>query len=115
MIEVLGPDTRIGSLVRAAQSAGRRVSVVPAGPDKRSTLESFAEALDFPGWFGHNLDALADCLHHLAGQAEGEWHLVLDGAAALQQADERAYAGICGVLNEVAEEHPGFRATVVER
>ena len=27
----------------------------------------FAEALDFPGWYGNNLDALHDCLTSLSG------------------------------------------------
>ena len=55
--------------------------VVHAGPTKEATLAAFAEALDFPAWFGGNLDALADCLGHLARTAEGEWELVVDGVA----------------------------------
>jgi RNAse (barnase) inhibitor barstar len=33
--------------------------------DKRALLDRLADALDFPTWFGHNWDALADCLGDL--------------------------------------------------
>ena len=45
---------------------GDEVSVVPAGETKAESIDLFAEVLDFPDWFGRNLDALADCLHDLA-------------------------------------------------
>lgn len=34
--------------------------------DKRALFERLATALEFPGWFGHNWDALADCLGDLS-------------------------------------------------
>jgi RNAse (barnase) inhibitor barstar len=115
MIAVVGAEVSVAELVRDSHARGVQVSVVPAGADKRESLERFAEALDFPGWFGHNLDALADCLHHLALHSSRDWHLIWDGVQQLKLADEQAYAGVCGVLNEIAEEHERFSATVVER
>ena len=71
MIRHLGPHTDVEGLVADAREEGREVHVVVAGPTKEATLAAFAEALDFPAWFGGNLDALADCLGHLARTAEG--------------------------------------------
>lgn len=115
MITVVGPEVSISGLVRDSHARGVSVSLVPAGADKQESLLRFAEALDFPGWFGHNLDALADCLHHLALHSRGPWHLIWDGVAALKDEDEATYTGVCGVLSEIAEEHEGVQVTVVER
>ncbi len=41
------------------------------GPDQLHA--ALAEALSFPAWYGHNLDALYDCLTDL----ESETHLML--------------------------------------
>lgn len=119
VIQVLGPGTSISQLVRAAQRAGAEVVVVPAGQDKASSLERFAQTLHLPDWFGRNLDALADCLHDLAETPPPDGasarHVVWDGTAALHAADPRAFEGICSVLRDVSDEHPGFTATVVDR
>ena len=34
--------------------------------DKATLLARFAAALQFPDWFGHNWDALADCITDLS-------------------------------------------------
>jgi RNAse (barnase) inhibitor barstar len=119
VVQVLGPGASISQVVRGAQRAGAEVVVVPAGEDKASSLERFAETLDLPDWFGRNLDALADCLHDLAETPPPEGatarHVVWDGTAALHAADPRAFEGICSVLQDVSDEHPAFTATVVDR
>ncbi len=55
--------------------------------DKTTLLERCAEALAFPSWFGHNWDALFDCLIDLpsARRARG-CVLVLRHAAEMQAA-----------------------------
>jgi RNAse (barnase) inhibitor barstar len=119
VIRVLGRETAIAEVVREAQHEGADVLVVPAAADRRASLERFAEVLRLPDWFGHNLDALADCLHDLAEAppAEGATgrHLVWDGTAELHGADPEAFEGICSVLEDVADEHVGFSVTVVDR
>ncbi|HET7821153.1 MAG TPA: barstar family protein, partial [Ornithinibacter sp.] len=94
---------------------GREVEVVHAGPTKEATLAAFAEALDFPAWFGGNLDALADCLGHLARTAPGETELVVDGVAELAREDPFAWADLRGLLGELASSHPRFHVTVIDR
>jgi hypothetical protein len=115
MIRWLGPHTDVEGLVADALEEGREVHVVHAGPTKEATLAAFAQALDFPAWFGGNLDALADCLGHLARTAQGEWELVVDHAADLARDDPFAFAGLSGLLGEVASSHPRFHVTVVDR
>ena len=115
MIRHLGPHTDVDGLVADAREEGREVHVVVAGATKGATLTAFAEALDFPAWFGGNLDALADCLGHLARTAEGEWELVVDGVADLSRDDPFAFAELSGLLGEVALTHPRFHVTVVDR
>lgn len=115
MIRHLGPHTDVDGLVADAREEGRVVHVVRAGPTKRATLEAFAQALDFPAWFGGNLDALADCLAHLARTAEGEQELVVDGVARLARDDPLAFADLSSLLGEVSQSHPGFHVTVVDR
>lgn len=66
--------------------------------DKSSAMEAIAQELAFPGWFGHNLDALYDCLTDLSWLPAGEHVLILSGAEGLKNADPKAYLGICGVL-----------------
>lgn len=123
MITVVGPEVPLAELVRSAQRRGARVSVVPAGATKAESLCRFAQALDFPSWFGHNLDALADCLHDWAsgsgadrtGGSGSALALVWDGVAALRTDDPAAYKGIYAVLDEVGQDHPGTEITVVYR
>ena len=115
MIRHLGPAADVDGVVADAVGEGREVHLVRAAATKAATLEAFADALDFPAWFGANLDALSDCLHHLARHAEGESELVVDGLAALGEEDPFALAQLRGVLGEVALAHPRFHVTVVER
>ena len=63
--------------------------------DKKELHARIAAALDFPDWYGHNLDALMDCLTDLEGEitvtltgrddlpfsADGFWETFEDAAA----------------------------------
>ena len=118
MIRLLGPEVSIAEVVRDAQNAGDDVAVVPAGPSTADSLERFAEVLDFPDWFGRNLDALADCLHDFAEQpldGARARHLVWAGAATLRRHHHETYVDIAGVLDEVSQDHAGFVVTILDR
>lgn len=115
MIRTLGDRVDLDGLIADAQEEGRTVTLVEAQDSKQATLEAFAEALDFPQWFGVNLDALEECLHHVADHSDGERELILDHARRLQQADDRAHSGVLVVLAEIALAHPLFHITVIER
>ncbi|MCE1178760.1 MAG: barstar family protein [Micrococcales bacterium] len=115
----LDAQTSVTAVVRAAQRAGRSVSLVKGGADKEATLASFADALGFPDYFGHNLDALYDCLGDLADEqaarGSGEWEIVWDDAAELRAADPETYASILEILGEVESDHDGLSIAIIER
>ncbi|MGW6933148.1 barstar family protein [Lentzea sp. NPDC054927] len=45
--------------------------------EKNAAIAAIARALDFPDWFGQNLDALYDSLSDLSWLPEGEYVLVV--------------------------------------
>ncbi|MDX8035094.1 barstar family protein [Lentzea sp. BCCO 10_0856] len=45
--------------------------------EKNAAIAAIAKALDFPDWFGQNLDALYDSLSDLSWLPEGEYVLVV--------------------------------------
>ncbi|MCZ7655132.1 MAG: barstar family protein [Rhodocyclaceae bacterium] len=42
--------------------------------DRTTLFECLATTLKFPDWFGHNWDALADCLSDLSGYRQRSRH-----------------------------------------
>jgi Barstar (barnase inhibitor) len=70
---VFSVDRRPGAqkVVDQAAAAGWRAVVLDGHrtPDKESLLREIAAALEFPEWFGHNWDALADCLREASAAA----------------------------------------------
>lgn len=71
-----------------------------AAVDKDGTLSAFAEALSFPDYFGHNLDALYDCLTDLSWLPPGEHVLIWPGSEALRKAEPKTYLAIRSVLSD---------------
>jgi RNAse (barnase) inhibitor barstar len=63
---------------------------------KAEALDAFAEALAFPDWFGHNLDALADCLADVVEPTVVLW----DGWATLARAEPDVFAAILEILGD---------------
>ena len=55
------------------------------------------EALGFPGHYGQNLDALADCLHDIGAGTAGVV-LLWDGWSTFARADEKAFRIALSVL-----------------
>ena len=76
--------------------------------DRRSALDGIAKALSFPDYFGHNLDALRDCLLDLSWLPAGEHVLVWQQHKVLLGDDPTAYQRIVAVLGQAAAENPEF-------
>lgn len=61
-----------------------------------------AEQLDFPLWYGGNLDALYDCLTDLSEETT----ITLTNRKALEESLGDGYCRFCRVLEDAAEENP---------
>lgn len=67
-----------------------------------------AQMLDFPGYYGRNLDALFDCLTEL-----GECTITLKGEHILHQTDCYG-AKVLQVFEEAAQANPGLKLEISE-
>jgi RNAse (barnase) inhibitor barstar len=105
----LPPDADLDDLVRRQTRPGRAVAVIRGTADRAGTFDAFARALQFPGYFGRNLDALLDCLRELNDPMTLIW--VCDPG--LRTADPAGYRGILAVLGQFADEHPDARIFVI--
>lgn len=97
--------------------SSQRVIEIPAAGSKEKVLDAFAGALDFPKYFGHNLDALADCLGDFALASKQPVTIVWNVAPEFK--GTRACALVLEILNEVATasklDSPTTAVTVVVR
>jgi len=86
--------------------------------DKAELLRRFAEAFRFPDWFGHNWDALADCLMDLSWLPAEAYRLVLSNPSALRSAEPDVLATALDILDDTArywaEAGTGFDVQILE-
>src|SRR4051794_4706447 len=68
--------------------------------DKDELLRRLALSLQLPATFGHNWDALADCLRDFGWLPAWGHVLLFDHADALRQAAEADFAILLGVLDD---------------
>lgn len=71
--------------------------------DKKELHARIADALDFPDWYGHNLDALMDCLTDLEDTA-----VTVTGRAGLPFDAE----GFWETFRDAANENPRLHVTL---
>lgn len=82
------------------------VAVVEGAADRTTVLSALGRALSFPEYYGHNLDALADCLGDLSWLPPGPVELVVaDGP--LAAADPGTHAAVLEILAEAVETTAG--------
>lgn len=70
--------------------------------DKDELLRRLAGSLRLPATFGHNWDALADCLRDLGWMPAWGYVLLFEHADELRQADSAAYNIMLGILDDAA-------------
>lgn len=94
------------ALCRLADSLGLQVARVDlAGcTSKEDLLGRLAAALAFPDWFGHNWDALFDCLTELGEGSHAGCLLVLEQAGDLRRETPEDFGTAIGILGDVAVE-----------
>ncbi|WP_394940750.1 barstar family protein [Psychromicrobium sp. YIM B11713] len=76
----------------------RRIFEVAAQHSKAGVLEAFAQALDLPSYFGHNLDALADSLHDFADGLNEPSTLIWNVAPEFKAS--KAYRSVLSMVHE---------------
>jgi Barstar (barnase inhibitor) len=72
---------RMDEVVDAAQGSNLALVRV-AFADKAALLSNMASALGFPDWFGHNWDALEDCLTDLSWRDASGYVLLIESPRA---------------------------------
>ena len=85
----------------------RRLGDGPAdgpGDDQGACIAGLASALGFPGYFGHNLDALWDCLTDLTGPTA----LIMESWTRPAVAEPERWQSIMDVLSQRTELEPPF-------
>ncbi|HJT03700.1 MAG TPA: barstar family protein [Pseudonocardiaceae bacterium] len=76
-------------------------------------LDAIGAAMNFPAWYGRNLDALYDCLTDLSWQPPGEHVLVWTGYQELEAADPDGYLAVLAVLDDAAAASSGRPLSVL--
>jgi hypothetical protein len=66
--------------------------------DKRALMAAAARALELPSYFGHNWDALEECLNDLAWAPAAGYLLLYDDAAQLARAEPEDWATLHAIL-----------------
>lgn len=92
------------ALVEAGRALRFRVQAIDlrACIDTDAVLREIAETLEFPDWFGANLDALADCLVDLSWLAAPGYLLVLEHIGAWREQAADDVEAVIGILQDTA-------------
>jgi hypothetical protein len=92
----------VHSLMAEAERAGWRLFYVNGAQvkDKATFLTACATAMQFPPYFGHNWDALEECLTDLAWTPASGYVLLYEGAAQLARQDPAVWATAMAILHD---------------
>lgn len=96
-------------LVRRLEAAGWRTGVLAGAGDRRAVLRGIGWALEFPSYYGGNLDALWDCLTDLTAPTALVWRDWQD--LAVDHPGE--WAKVRSVLDLRQETDPSFALVLV--
>ena len=85
---------------------------------KHDLLDRFAAALRFPSWFGHNWDAMHDCLTDLSWLPASAYRVGLSHPALLRQNEPETLASALQVLAGAAafwaDEGIAFTVSIID-
>ncbi|MGA4669680.1 barstar family protein [Propionibacteriaceae bacterium Y1923] len=87
-----------------------RLGLLEGGDDRREVLGRLGRALNFPDYYGENMDAAWDCLTDFTEPTALVWRGWQDFAVA----HPHAWAGLLGMFNERCALQPDF-AVVLAR
>lgn len=93
-------------LLEAAEAEGFgifRIDLAQAA-DKAGLLDAIGRAMHFPEWFGHNLDALADCLDDLSWIPADGYLVVLQHCDGIHGLAEDDFVATLQIFEQAAAE-----------
>jgi RNAse (barnase) inhibitor barstar len=96
-----------------ARARGATTHVIGPVTSTAEALDAIGAAMNFPAWYGRNLDALYDCLVDLSWQPPGEHVLVWTGYLEFEAADPDGYHAVLAVLDDAAAVSSGRPLSVL--
>lgn len=98
------PHGAIDDLLAGAQAAGCLVCRVDLATarNKDDMLDTIGRVLRFPEWFGHNWDALADCLQDLGWLPAAGYVIILDHCDGVHGRAEADFVTLMQVFQDAA-------------
>lgn len=96
----------VTTLRQWAEAAGHRYVHIDLGSarDKKAALKAIGRALEFPDWYGANLDALYDCLTDLPERKDvAGWLLVIERLPPTAALDAEQRAALLDVFRDAAD------------
>lgn len=98
-------DGEAGLIAAAAQNNFAIFRVDLAGvSDKATLLKSIGDAMAFPDWYGHNWDALLDCLADLSWQPAEGYVVILEHSDGIHGRAETDFVTTLQVFEAAANE-----------
>ena len=91
----------VGTLARSLGFEFVRVDLSGCS-DKAEFLQRIATALAFPSWFGHNWDALFDCLSDLGWRPAPGYVLLLENPREFRDAEPEVFDTALAILGDAA-------------
>ncbi|MDK9726456.1 MAG: barstar family protein [Sterolibacteriaceae bacterium MAG5] len=93
-------------LLEAAEAIGCAIFRIDLGGvrDKGELLAALGKAMEFPDWYGHNLDALADCLNDFAWQPADGYLILLERCDGIHGRAEGDFVATLEVFEQAAAE-----------
>jgi RNAse (barnase) inhibitor barstar len=99
------PHGDVSDLLAGATAAGCLVLRVDlaAARNKDQMLDAIGRALRFPEWFGHNWDALADCLADMGWLPAAGYTIILDHCDGIHGRAEADFVTLMQVFQDAAD------------
>jgi RNAse (barnase) inhibitor barstar len=93
-------------LIDAAEGIGFAVFHIDLShaKNKAEMLDAIAQAMSFPDWFGHNFDALADCLDDMAWRPAEGYLILLEHCDGIHGLAETDFVTTLQTFEEAADE-----------
>jgi RNAse (barnase) inhibitor barstar len=100
---VTPPGTVVTSLVKPPAGYALRIVQGKKCTTLTGVFEEFARALEFPDYFGHNWDALEECLADLGWLPAKGYVILIAEAQSVIPGDDEEYETLLEVLNDAGE------------